>query len=225
VRNPLPQRDHRYDLIVFDWDGTLMDSTATIASSIQRACADLGLPVPSHERASHVIGLGLLDALDYAVPGMPKELVPQMVERYRYHYLSRDADLVLFPGVREIIIALKESGRFVAVATGKSRVGLDRAMNACGLCPLFDATRCADECRPKPDPQMLRELGDELGVRSDRMLMIGDTTHDLQMAANANTHALAVSYGAHRHEALDGYGALAVLGSPDLLHAWLEDHA
>ena len=222
--HPLP-RGHRFDLIVFDWDGTLMDSTATIASSIQRACADLGLPVPSNERANHVIGLGLADALAYAVPDMTEDLVPRMVERYRHHYLSRDADLVLFPGVREIIVALKDKGHFVAVATGKSRAGLDRAMNACGLRPLFDATRCADECRSKPDPQMLWELGDELGVRSDRMLMIGDTTHDLQMAVNAGAHGLAVSYGAHLHETLDGLGALAVLASPGELYAWLKDAA
>ena len=220
-----PRRDHRFDLIVFDWDGTLMDSTGTIASSIQRACADLGLPVPSNERANHVIGLGLTDALAYAVPELTKDQVPQMVERYRHHYLSRDAELVLFSGIREIIVALKDGGHYVAVATGKSRIGLDRAMNACGLRPLFDATRCADECRSKPDPQMLWELGDELGVRSDRMLMIGDTTHDLQMAANAGAHALAVSYGAHRHEMLDGQGALAVMRSPALLQAWLHDQA
>ncbi|MGI9027011.1 MAG: HAD-IA family hydrolase [Burkholderiaceae bacterium] len=219
------RRDHRFDLIVFDWDGTLMDSTAMIASSIQRACVDLDLPVPSTEKASHVIGLGLVDALAYAVPDLPKHLVPQMAERYRHHYLSRDADLVLFAGVREIIVSLKDRGHFVAVATGKSRVGLDRALNTCGLRPLFDATRCADECRSKPDPQMLWELGDELGVRCDRMLMIGDTTHDLQMAVNAGAQALAVSYGAHLPETLAGQGALAVLDSPEALHAWLGEHA
>ncbi len=225
MREPPLRRDHRFDLIVFDWDGTLMDSTAMIASSIQRACADLDLPVPSNERASHVIGLGLVDALAYAVPDLPRHLVPQMVERYRHHYLSRDADLVLFTGVREIIVALKDRGHYVAVATGKSRVGLDRALDTCGLRPLFDATRCADECRSKPDPQMLWELGDELGVRCDRMLMIGDTTHDLQMAANAGAQALAVSYGAHLPEALAGQGALAVLDSPTALQAWLAEHA
>lgn len=225
MREKFLRRDHRFDLIVFDWDGTLMDSTATIASSIQRACADLGLPVPSNQRARHVIGLGLADALAYAVPGLPEELVPRMVERYRHHYLTRDAGLVLFDGVRETIVALKDRGRFVAIATGKSRVGLDRALDSCGLRPLFDATRCADECRSKPDPQMLYELGDELGVRCDRMLMIGDTTHDLLMAVNAGAHALAVSYGAHLHDALDGQGALAVLGSPAQLHAWLSEHA
>ncbi len=215
------RRDHRFDLIAFDWDGTLMDSTATIATSIQRACADLGLPVPSDEQASHVIGLGLVDALAYAVPAMPKDMVPQMVERYRHHYLSRDADLPLFPGVREIVVSLKEAGYFVAVATGKSRVGLDRALNLSGLRPLFDATRCADECRSKPDPQMLWDLGDELGVRNDRMLMIGDTTHDLQMATNAGASSLGVSYGAHAERALEGHGALAIVGSTGQLRAWL----
>lgn len=215
------RRDHRFDLIAFDWDGTLMDSTAVIASSIQRACADLGLPVPDDQRASHVIGLGLTDALAYAVPDMPKTMVPQMVERYRHHYLTRDADLPLFSGVREIVVALKEAGYFVAVATGKSRVGLDRAMDASGLRPLFDATRCADECRSKPDPQMLWDLGDELGVRNERMLMIGDTTHDLMMAANAGAASLAVSYGAHDERTLEGHGALAIVGSTAQLRTWL----
>jgi phosphoglycolate phosphatase len=221
ARPRLARRERRFDLIAFDWDGTLMNSTAVIASSIQRACADLGLPVPSDERASHVIGLGLGDALAYAVPELPKQMVPAMVERYRFHYLSRDADLPLFPGVREIVVSLKEAGHFVAVATGKSRAGLERALNHSGLRPLFDATRCADECRSKPDPQMLWELGDELGVRGDRTLMIGDTTHDLLMASNAGCASLAVSYGAHDERSLEGHGALAILGSPAELGAWL----
>lgn len=219
------RRDHRFDLVAFDWDGTLMDSTAVIASSIQRACADLDLPVPDDERASHVIGLGLNDALAYAVPQMPKSMVPRMVERYRHHYLSRDADLPLFPGVREIVVSLKEAGYFVAVATGKSRAGLDRALGTSGLRPLFDATRCADESRSKPDPQMLYDLGDELGVRNERILMIGDTTHDLLMASNAGASSVAVSYGAHDASALEGHGALAIVDSPSRLRAWLDEHA
>ena len=218
------RRERRFDLIAFDWDGTLMDSTAIIASSIQRACVDLGLPVPDDARANHVIGLGLTDALAYAVPAMPKAMVPQMVDRYRHHYLSRDADLPLFPLVREIVVALKESGYFVAVATGKSRVGLDRALDSSGLRPLFDATRCADESRSKPDPQMLWDLGDELGVRNERMLMIGDTTHDLLMASNAGAASLAVSYGAHEARSLEGHGALAIVGSSAQLQAWLATH-
>lgn len=218
----LSRRERRFDCIAFDWDGTLMDSTAVIASSIQRACADLGLPIPPDDRASHVIGLGLADALAYAVPSMTPDLLPAMVERYRYHYLSRDADLPLFSGVREIVVSLKESGVFVAVATGKTRVGLDRALNHSGLRPLFDATRCADESRSKPDPQMLHELGDELGVRSDRMLMIGDTSHDLLMARNAGAASVGVSYGAHKASALEGHGALAIVDTPAQLRAWLD---
>jgi len=219
------RREHRYDLIVFDWDGTLMDSTRVIASSIQRACADLGLAVPSHEQASHVIGLGLSDALAYAAPDLPRARYAEMAERYRHHYLSRDQDLDLFPNIREIVVALKESGYFVAVATGKTRVGLDRALDVSGLRPLFDGTRCADECRPKPDPQMLHELGDEMGVRASRMLMIGDTTHDLKMAAAAGVPSLAVGYGAHTARSLEGQGALAVVESTAELQAWLATHA
>lgn len=218
------RRDRRFDCVAFDWDGTLMDSTAIIATSIQRACADLGLPVPSDEAASHVIGLGLSDALAYAAPTMSPAQLPQMVDRYRFHYLSRDADLPLFPRVREIVVSLKEAGIFVTVATGKSRVGLDRALNRSGLRPLFDATRCADETRSKPDPQMLWELGDELGVRNERILMVGDTTHDLLMASNAGAASVAVSYGAHPAASLDGHGALAILDSSDQLRKWLAEH-
>ncbi len=214
------RRDRRFDLVAFDWDGTLMDSTAIIASSIQRACADLGLPVPSDIDANHVIGLGLSDALAYAAPSLPKAMVPRMVERYRHHYLSRDAALPLFAGVREILVALKDAGYFIAVATGKSRLGLDRAMDHSGVRPLFDATRCADESRSKPDPQMLWELGDELGVRNERILMVGDTTHDLQMAVNAGAASIGVSYGAHVSAALEGQGALAILPSPAALRDW-----
>ena len=221
VSHPRARRDHRFDVVVFDWDGTLMDSTSVIASSIQRACVDLGLPPPSDRRASHVIGLGLSDALAYAVPQLPRERFPEMIERYRHHYLTRDAELPLFPGIREILVALKEAGHFVAVATGKSRVGLDRALGTTGLRPLFDATRCADECRSKPDPAMLFELGDELGVRSARMLMVGDTTHDLLMASNAGAASLGVSYGAHPEHALEGHGALAIVGSSAQLGTWL----
>ncbi len=223
-RAPRSRRERRFDLIVFDWDGTLMDSTGVISSSIQRACADLGLPVPTDDRARHVIGLGLADALAYAVPELPKHLVPAMVDRYRHHYLSRDANLPLFDGVREIVVACKEAGHFVAVATGKSRAGLDRALDRSGLRALFDATRCADECRSKPDPEMLWALGDELGVRRDRTLMIGDTTHDLMMAKNAGAASVGVSYGAHHERALEGHGALAIVGSPAQLGAWLDDH-
>lgn len=212
------------DLIVFDWDGTLMDSTATIVLSIQQACRDLDLPVPSREQASHVIGLGLADALAHAVPSLPRERVPDLVDRYRHHYLSRDHDLVLFGGARELLVGLKERGYQLAVATGKSRLGLDRALRVSGLGPLFDATRCADESFSKPHPAMLHSLMDELGAAPDVTLMVGDTTHDLLMAANAGTHALGVSYGAHPLAQLESVPSRGIVDSVDALGQWLVRH-
>lgn len=215
----------RFELIVFDWDGTLLDSAAAIVSSIQAACRDLGLPEPSPSRARHVIGLGLGDALRHAVPALPKRDYPRMVERYRHHYLSRDHELTLFPGVFEMIESLAARGQLLAVATGKSRVGLNRALAHSGLGPFFHATRCADECFSKPHPAMLEQLMDELGVSPERTLMVGDTTHDLQMAKNAGVAGLAVSFGAHPREALEAEQPLACLSTPQDLAAWLRDHA
>lgn len=215
----------RFELIVFDWDGTLLDSAAAIVSSIQAACRDLGLPEPSPSRARHVIGLGLGDALRHAVPALPERDYPRMVERYRHHYLSRDHELTLFPGVFEMIESLAARGRLLAVATGKSRVGLNRALAHSGLGPFFHATRCADECFSKPHPAMLEQLMDELGVSPERALMVGDTTHDLQMAKNAGVAGLAVSFGAHPREALEAEQPLACLHTPQDLAAWLREHA
>ena len=214
-----------FDLLVFDWDGTLLDSTAAIVASIQAACRDLGLPEPSDERASHVIGLGLADALRYSVPALSADRFPQMIERYRYHYLSRDHELDFFDGVAELIADLHGNGFVLGIATGKSRVGLERALDHSGLRPLFHASRCADECHSKPHPQMLEELLSEFAVAQDRALMIGDTTHDLQMAVNAGVSAIAVDYGAHSAEALDAMNPLARLQSVKELAHWLNMHA
>ena len=210
-----------FDLLVFDWDGTLLDSTAAIVNSLKAACRDLNLPEPSTGDARHVIGLGLGEALDLAVPSLAKEQIPWMIERYRYHYLSCDHDLVLFDGVLELIAELKASGYLLAVATGKSRLGLGRSLLHCGLGDYFSATRCADECFSKPHPQMLEELMDEFEVPPDRTLMIGDTTHDLQMAINAGVASLAVAYGAHSAAELDALNPLARLSSVGELSEWL----
>ncbi len=215
----------KYDFIVFDWDGTLMDSTATIVRCIQAAAQDLGLPVPSVKNASYVIGLGLQDAMKAAMPDVSPHLYPQITERYRHHYLNQDNDLVLFDGVRAMLNDLSEQGYFLAVATGKSRVGLNRALNASQLLSLFDATRCADETFSKPHPAMLFELTRELGQDMNRTLMIGDTTHDLLMAANAGADSLAVSYGAHDMKSLQALNPEYIAGSVTALHAWLNEHA
>lgn len=215
----------RFDLIVFDWDGTLMDSTSTIVRCIQAAAKDLGLPIPDNKAASYVIGLGLQDAMQAALPNLDPKYYPRMVERYRYHYLSKDKGLELFDGVREMLTDLSQQGYFLAVATGKSRVGLNRALDASRLLSLFDATRCADETFSKPHPAMLQELTRELGQDLQRTVMIGDTTHDLQMAINAGAAGIAVHYGAHPSEELEVLNPIFAADSVAELHAWLGENA
>jgi len=215
----------RYELLVFDWDGTLIDSAGAIVSCIQSACRDLGLPVPDDARASHVIGLGLQDALAYAIPGLAPSQYGSVVERYRYHFLARDPQIPLFPGTEPMLAGLRARGHVLAIATGKSRAGLARALDNTGLQPLFASSRCADQCTPKPAPDMLLELMAELGTKGTNTLMIGDTVHDLQMAAHAGVPAVAVSYGAHPKADLDALAPLACLQSIDELTRWLMRNA
>ncbi len=215
----------RFDLIAFDWDGTLFDSTALIVRCIQGACRDLSLAVPSDADAAYVIGLGLHDALRHAVPGLAPERYPELGLRYREHYWAHKDDLVLFPGTLPMLQALKARQHLLAVATGKNRRGLDDALAQAELHGVFDATRTADETAGKPHPLMLQQLMAELGVSPERTLMIGDTTHDLQMARNAGTPSVAVSFGAHEPEAFAEFGPLAVVHSTDELQRWLADNA
>ncbi|HTJ98348.1 MAG TPA: HAD-IIIA family hydrolase [Bordetella sp.] len=210
-----------YSLVVFDWDGTLMDSTHSIVAAIQAACRDLELPVPSASQASWVIGLSLESALRRAVPDLTNAMVPRFLERYRVHYLLRDPELKLFDGVREMLAELAARDVRIAVATGKSRIGLNRALAASGLVDVFQATRCADETFSKPNPSMLYEIMDELDVAADRAVMIGDTSHDLQMAANAGMHAVGVTYGAHLRAELEALSPQAVIESVSGLREWL----
>jgi phosphoglycolate phosphatase len=217
-------RRRAFDLVVFDWDGTLYDSTALIVRCIQDACRDIGTVVPSDADAAYVIGLGLTDALRHAAPRLDAAQYPALGARYRHHYFARQHELVLFPGTLEMLHALKARGQRIAVATGKGRRGLDEALAHAQLQGLFDATRTADQTASKPDPRMLLELMDELGAAPGRTLMIGDTTHDLQLAANAGTASVAVAYGAHRHDAFDAFAPLHVAHSTDELHRWLAAH-
>ena len=214
-----------YDLIVFDWDGTVMDSTAVIVTCIQEAARDLGHAVPEDSIASHVIGLGLADSLQKAVPALCKAEYPRMVERYVAHWRAREHDLILFDGMRELLGDLKGRDFWLAVATGKSRAGLDRAMKQGALDAFFDWTRCADETHSKPHPQMLNDLMGRFAVEPARTLMIGDTTHDSQMAHNAGARALSVTYGAHPRAELETAGPLAIVESVAELRTWLARHA
>ena len=213
-----------FDLVVFDWDGTLYDSTALIVRSIQEACRDLGAAVPSDLQAAYVIGLGLQDALRHCVPDLTQDQYPALGLRYRHHYFARQHELSMFDGTLAMLQALKMRGHALAVATGKGRRGLDEALAHAQLRGLFDATRTADETASKPDPRMLYELMQELGTAPARTLMIGDTTHDLLLARNAGTPRVAVSYGAHEPEAFDVFAPLAVVHSTRELHDWLLAH-
>jgi phosphoglycolate phosphatase len=214
-----------YELIVFDWDGTLMDSATAIVASIQAAAVDMGLAAPSDERARHVIGLGLHDALRYAVPELERGRHEEMADRYRYHYLLRDQELTLFEGIGELVRELAAAGYMLGVATGKSRQGLERALEVGRLQALFHGTRCGDECHSKPHPQMLEELMAEFGVTPDATLMIGDTTHDVEMAHNAGVSAVAVAYGAHPRQELESRSPLGCADTVSELAQWLRANA
>lgn len=218
-------RPRRFDLVVFDWDGTLFDSTGLIVRCIQSACHDIGVPVPSDADAAYVIGLGLRDALQHAVPGLPESRYPELGQRYRHHYFARQHELVLFPGTLEMLHALKARNHWLAVATGKSRRGLDEALQSVQLKGLFDGTRTADETASKPNPLMLQQLMREFGVEPERTLMIGDTTHDLLLARNAGTARIGVSYGAHEPASFAEHEPLFVAHSTAALHDWLDRHA
>jgi phosphoglycolate phosphatase len=215
----------RFDLIAFDWDGTLFDSTGLIVRCIQAACRDLGMPEPSDVQAAYVIGLGLMDALRHAVPDLAVERYPELGRRYRHHYMARQHEIVLFDGAREMLASLKARNHWLAVATGKSRLGLNEALDSAQLRQFFDSTRTADETASKPDPLMLLELMGELGTEPERTLMIGDTTHDLQLAANAGVACIGVSYGAHPSEDFHRFSPRFVAHSTRELHDWLHDNA
>lgn len=215
----------QFDLLIFDWDGTLMDSAGVIVDSIQRACVDIGLDAPSERASRQIIGLGLIQALQTLLPDLPEDAYPHLVERYRHHYLGRDADIPLFAGVPEGLGKLHAGGFTLAVATGKSRVGLARALEASGLGPCFAATRCADQTHSKPHPAMVLELIDELDADPARTLVIGDTSHDLLMASNAGVASLGVTYGAHEAGDLRPHAPLALFDSFAEVHAWLAANA
>jgi len=229
MRLPLhPMRDagsHRFALIVFDWDGTLVDSTVLITLALQQACRDLGLAVPDDTAARYVIGLGLGDALKSVAPELPEHRYPELGAHYRQHYLAREAEIPLFDGARELLAELDAAGHLLAVATGKTRAGLDRALEKNALQGVFHATRCADEGFPKPHPDMLLHLMSRLAVGPHETLMIGDTTHDLDLAQNAGAASLAVGYGAHAAEDLTQRSPLATVNSVSELREWLLRHA
>lgn len=218
-------RPRRFDLIAFDWDGTLFNSTALITRCIQLAVKDVGGTVPSDKDAAYVIGMGLMQALAHAAPDVPPEKYPQLGARYKHHYSVHQNDITLFAGVLEMLDRLKTRQHLLTVATGKSRSGLNEALRDVNLQGIFDGSRTADETAGKPHPLMLQELMMEFGVAADRVLMIGDTTHDLQMAVNAGCASVAVSYGAHEPDSFAALGPLTIAHSVAELDTWLQANA
>ncbi|MBG9387900.1 HAD family hydrolase [Caenimonas aquaedulcis] len=217
---PTP-RPRRFDLIAFDWDGTLFDSTQIIVRCIQQAVVDVGGAMPTDKAAAYVIGMGLMQALAHAAPDVPESKYAELGARYRHHYLARQNDLMLFEGVLGLLDDLKAQQHLLAVATGKSRRGLDDALHSVQLKGVFDGSRTADETAGKPHPRMLHELMQEFGTEPSRTLMIGDTTHDLQMAVNAGCPSVGVSYGAHEPGEFGALNPLFIAHSVADLRAWL----
>lgn len=216
----------RYPLIIFDWDGTLMDSEARIVACIQEACRDLELEVPSAERARNVIGLGLHEACRQVLPEADESVHQRMSERYRHHFLlANQTPAEMFEGVEAMLQDLNDKGHFLAVATGKGRAGLNAVLEHTGLGRYFHATRCADETASKPNPQMLEELLDYFGLHSDQAIMVGDTEYDLEMARFARMDSLAVSYGVHEVARLMRHQPRACVDSIAQMHRWLQSEA
>ncbi|GEQ74094.1 haloacid dehalogenase [Comamonas testosteroni] len=221
IENHSARRPRRFDLIAFDWDGTVADSTAIISRSIQEAVRDVGGTVPSDEQAAYVIGMALMPALARAAPDVPPEKYPELANRYRFHFFKHQDDICVFDGILPLLAELRERGHWLTVATGKSRMGLNHALQDPQLKGLFDGSRTADETAGKPSPLMLHELMAEFGVEPERTLMIGDTTHDLQMAQNAGCACVGVSYGAHAPDGFAQFGPLFVADSAAQLRVWL----
>ena len=214
-----------FELIVFDWDGTLMDSAARIVASLRASGRDMGFEDLSDAGFRNVIGLGLQEAIRALYPNISDEELWQYADRYRHHFLeSCPMPEQLFEGVHEILGSLHQQPVMLAVATGKSRKGLDRALRHANCTHYFQATRCADETTSKPHPQMLLELIEELGAKPETTLMVGDTEYDMEMAQRAGTAALAVTYGAHEPHRLVQYQPLASLASVGELRKWFDDN-
>lgn len=212
----------KYGLIVFDWDGTLMDSEARIIDCMQAAVSDLGLAPPSRQRIRDIIGLGLKEAVETLLPSTEPEAVEEITLRYRHHFLEENTTpSVLFPGAQAVVEWLRTRGYLLAVATGKGRRGLDRALRETGLGGSFHATRCADETRSKPHPAMLLEIMNELGVSAQDTLMVGDTEYDVLMAKNAGASAMAVSYGVHERTRLLAHRPVGCVDDLFALRDWL----
>lgn len=204
-------------MIIFDWDGTLADSISSIAESIIAACEKAGFDPPPFEKARYIVGLGIKESFEYLCPGILMKDFQKAALKYRDEFIEREKNINLFKGIKEGLVKLQETGVLLAVATGKSRAGLDRSIKHSGTGNFFHITRTADETQAKPDPLMLKEIINSLEVRKEECVMIGDTVFDLQMAQNAGIDSIAVTYGAHSKEKIKEENPLHTADSVDSL--------
>lgn len=211
----------QYQLIIFDWDGTLMDSTGHIVNCMRHAITKLDLAPLKDQQISHIIGLGLQEAVQTLYPNGNTAMWTSLADCYRQTWLNSPVDTPLFDNARELLTELAEQELFLGVATGKSRRGLDKVLKATGLGDLFVATRCADECHSKPHPQMVSEIMDFTGVSGSDALMIGDTEFDLLMAKNAGAHSLGITHGAHDEAKLLACEPQAIVHDLHQVQHWL----
>ena len=214
--------NRKFSLLVFDWDGTLADSLNHIVTTMQQASRALGIETRSTEEIRNIIGLGMNEAMAQLYPDLSRDEVAALIQRYREYYLGvKLQPAQLYPHAQQTLASLQDAGYLLAVATGKSRRGLQRALQETGLAGMFHASCCADEAFSKPHPQMLENIMAELGAAPAETLMIGDTEYDLQMARNAGTAAIAVRYGAHHPQRLLAHEPLTCIDSLRELPAWL----
>ncbi len=210
------------ELVIFDWDGTLMDSEQAIVSAMQGAIRDMGIEPRTHGEISNVIGLGLVEAVTMLYPRATEAFAQQLSDHYRHHWLqTAQGQSDLFPGVLELLEQLSSDGVKIAVATGKSRRGLEQVLQESGLASSFDTTRCADETRSKPNPQMLFEILQELSVAAEAAVMVGDTEYDLEMATQAGIASIGVCYGVHSPSRLQRHNPIACIEQIGLLRELL----
>lgn len=216
---------NKYSLLVFDWDGTLIDSKAQIVNCMQATILSLQLDPRSDVQICNIIGLGLEEAIRSLYPKVASKVISQTAQIYREHYLTKDkTPSPLFDGTTEVLNSLRESGFDLAIATGKSRRGLDKGLIDTGLKGYFPITRCADETRSKPHPQMLEEILVDHNTEASNALMIGDSEYDLQLANNTKVDSLAVSYGVHGLMRLLKQDPMGFIDDINQLPQWLIDH-
>jgi len=214
--------EQSYQLLIFDWDGTLMDSEARIVACAQAAAQDISIEVPTDASVRNIIGLGLKEAFDVLFPEHDEKTMARFVEQYRHHFLHVDeTPSALFAGVQHMLDCLQEMDFLLAIATGKGRPGLNLVLEETQLGSYFQATRTADETFSKPNPEMLYQILNELGIEAQNALMIGDTEYDLQMASNARMPSLAVSYGVHEVERLKRHNPVACVDDIEQMKRWL----